>query len=73
LGNQKDYETQLKYSDAKQRFDLYLQEEIQTCLADWRKEEQEEHDNSQHVESEPLTIGEAMETVTIALPDGMLW
>jgi hypothetical protein len=73
LGNQKDYETQLNYSDARQRFDLYLQEAIRTCLANWKKEEEEGYDNSQDAEPEPLTIGEGTETVTIDLPDGMLY
>jgi len=67
-GNQLDYETQpISYSGAKRRFDLYLQEAIGTCLADWKKEEQE-YDNSEEAETEPPTIGEETETITIELP-----
>jgi hypothetical protein len=72
-GDQLDYETQpSSYSGAKKRFDLYLQEEIRACLVDWRREEQKDYDNSQDGESEPLTVGEETEIVTIELPDDYL-
>lgn len=75
LGNQQDYETQPPFhSDAKKRFDLYLQEAIRACLADWIKdEEKEEYKNSQEAEPEPPQIGEETETITIERPDNIPW